>query len=75
MSGCIADTHWMSRLHGAVSNARVVCRWTVAEAEEFWKFARDTAMRRSSQEWKFDLSWLSINNYTIPPKLQQLCRQ
>ena len=59
----------------AVSSAHVVCRWTVAEAEEYWKFARGTAMRRSSQEWKFDLSWLSSNNYTIPPKLQQLCRQ
>ncbi|DBA85403.1 hypothetical protein WJX79_007934 [Trebouxia sp. C0005] len=63
------------RRQQAIWMLQAMNEWTVAEAEEYWKFARDTAMRRSSQEWKFDLSWLSSNNFTIPPKLRQLCRQ
>lgn len=48
--------------------------WTLAEAEEYLKSARETAHQRSSQEWKLDLSWLSSNNYSVPSKLESMCR-
>lgn len=62
------------RRQQAIWMLQAMNEWTVTEAEEYWKFARDTAMRRSGQEWKLDLSWLASRNYTIPPRLRQLCR-
>ena len=47
----------------------------MSEAEEYWKHARQVALDRSSQDWRFDLSWLPYNGFDVPAKLQQLCQE
>ena len=54
---------------------KLCCRWTAAEAEEYWSFAKETALERSNDRWTMDLSWLTDHFFTIPDHLQELCCQ
>lgn len=58
----------------ALEMLQLVNGWTAAEAEAYWNFAKATAIRRSSQQWKFDLSWLPDHGFEIPQHLQTLCQ-
>ena len=73
----VCDTRIPSICHARQSAAsrlcEYACRWTVSEAEEYQKHARQSALNRSSQQWQCDLSWLPNNGFSIRAQLQALC--
>lgn len=57
----------------ALLTAVCINRWTAAEADEYVHHIQNVTSSRGSQEWKFDLQWLSDHDLSIPKHLQSLC--
>ena len=43
------------------------------ETLEYLNYVRFLVLKRSKEQWTFDLTWLTDNGYTVPAHLQSVC--